>query len=552
MRRFVLPLLWFLLAACLVLALPGFLLRYNNEASNKSVLTVMDYSKFQKATYDAGQDIEKLLYNYKKQGGSAVALHETTIGDLIDSGNLFLEGSGEYLSSINNSDSKDTKKVCDLLSLKSHKEGTVLITVDTAISDFLIKRLQKRLDKSQYITSRHENKYLFYLNFNPEAVKAFNIGFSDKLVKNIASKGFEIVLMPHNPPLMGEGLIKEYEDLIKDNKVKYVIFDGEEVLGYPGKVTETAGMLKRNNVITGIIEAPSQVKYVPQEGIDEIIKSTGYLINRTYIISDRDLEILDGDELLFRYIRCVVDRNIRLIYIKPLKNPQIKKTEKIETVVDNTGKLNDYLASKGYAVNSPLKRLSSSDTPGFVRASLIIATAAAFFIYFMYLFGGRLKYVVVAQSVCVILAGIFITVFKFNPEQLASMYASIVYPSLSELILLKYIMKSREQKLLLKIVVSIGILLGINAFGAYTIVSSLSDIRYIMNTLEYRGVPVSYTVPLLLFVANYMSPNAGLLNQAYKFADYLKRKISFIDAICILVFMFAIFLYIDSLSFNEN
>ncbi|HEX9061521.1 MAG TPA: DUF5693 family protein, partial [Clostridia bacterium] len=155
MRRFVLPLLWLLLAACLLLALPGFLLRFNNEATNKSVLTVLDYSKFQKASYDAGQDIEKVLYNYKKQGGSAVVLHETTIGDLINSGTLFAEGSGKYLSNLNNRNSEDAEKISDLLSLSFHNEGTVLITIDPEISDFLIKRLQKRLDKSQYITSSY-------------------------------------------------------------------------------------------------------------------------------------------------------------------------------------------------------------------------------------------------------------------------------------------------------------------------------------------------------------------------------------------------------------
>ena len=75
-----------------------------------------------------------------------------------------------------------------------------------------------------------------------------------------------------------------------------------------------------NQLITGIIESPSQIKYVDIDGIEKIMKDTNYAINRVYSIYDSLLAKIPSDEMFNNWVRGIVDRNNRLIYIRPLMN----------------------------------------------------------------------------------------------------------------------------------------------------------------------------------------------------------------------------------------
>jgi hypothetical protein len=86
-----------------------------------------------------------------------------------------------------------------------------------------------------------------------------------------------------------------------------------------------------------------------------------------------------------------------------------------------------------------------------------------------------------------------------------------------------YLKHNREKPLLTQILLSLGIILGINGLGMYTVVTSLADIRYIMNVFIFSGVKLAFLVPLLLFLVNYVSCMVG-------FSDFKDNAIKFLFA----------------------
>jgi hypothetical protein len=98
--------------------------------------------------------------------------------------------------------------------------------------------------------------------------------------------------------------------------------------------------------------------------------------------------------------------------------------------------------------------------------------------------------------------------------------------------LLLYLQKNREKPFLRQLFAALVIILGINALGMYTIVTSLSDIRYIMNVYIFSGVKLAFILPLLLFFLNYVSCMIGFDDFKDKALKLLLDKPSYL-VLCI-------------------
>jgi hypothetical protein len=86
-------------------------------------------------------------------------------------------------------------------------------------------------------------------------------------------------------------------------------------------------------------------------------------------------------------LRGVVDRNVRFVYIEPLKNPEASYSGNIDSAIEAAADFNRLVSLKGYILNGRLERLYPGK-PGrihycFVLVSLLIASA----LYAAYLFG---------------------------------------------------------------------------------------------------------------------------------------------------------------------
>lgn len=537
--------LWIGLVASLVMSYSGAVLRITNERNNKAVIPVIDYKDFYKASNETGQDIARILERFKENGVENVAIRETTLSDLHYGGKALVTTLGEYLSRLQGDTSEESTDMREvLLDTNLKPSNAVVICSDRDTIALLDDGLKNRLGADNLIKFEFGGKAFYYIDSSLEQALDMGTGFEEDTLEELSEAGLELVLRPRNSPSPSVWQIEEYKELLKKYKIKYVIFDGSELAGYPLDMDVLFDIFKENGIITGIIEAPSQVRYVEQKGLEELIQSTDFAINRVYINPPKDMEKLTGSDLYHRWIRCVVDRSIRFVYIQPLANPRLDAQRNIEETYDAVHSLNNFLSSKGYALNKDLAVLSDKMPSKLHEASTLLSVLLVLVLYLGYFFGQRKIYIAVFTVLAVIGGGAAVTVLGFNLQQLIAVAAAVMYPSLAGILILKYLKESGEKPFLKNITALLVIMLGVSLTGAYTVITTLSDIRYTMNTEVYKGVVLSFFIPLGLFALSYFACFECLEGLGGRLMGFLNRRVSYLHALIIFAGIFAIVLYL--------
>ena len=337
----------------------------------------------------------------------------------------------------------------------------------------------------------------------------------------------------------------EYDQVVADYGVKYVIFAGNDLYGAADDVDWITDLIERNGLSIGIIEASTQLQYLKQAGLDEVMKATDYPINRVYSTSNDEF-VNTIDERYYRWVRGVIDRGIRIMYVVPFKDSKVTFAKNLNDTVAMVDKFHGTITTKGFTVDQPLNNLSST-VPGPLHRLLVsLSLFLAGTIYLLYLFRPRLKpvwsagWLLVGTIGCI---GVNL-VLSADFSKLYALAAAILYPTLSSLVLLMYLKKNREKPYLQQLLVSLAIILGINALGMYTVVTSLADIRYIMNVYIFSGVKLAFLAPLLLFMVNYVSCIVGFNNFKDNTMQFLFTKPNYLVLLLLLVFGAAGYYYV--------
>lgn len=373
-----------------------------------------------------------------------------------------------------------------------------------------------------------------------ESIQGFDINVLNKL----KSMGFEIILRPDIYEKYNSDYLNKFEKVVKDFNIKYLIFNGSESSGQPDSINVFQGIINKYKLITGIIENTSQTGYVRQAGLDRLIINTCYAVNRVYIIPDNDLESISSGEVFYRWLRCAVDRNIRFIYIRPLRNTGLTYSGNLNNTIKTVGEFDNFISKSSFTINNRLNILSSKMPPNFHYYAVSLSLLFALMLYIFFLFGPKVRTILliaVIGAAAVIISNI---IFGENMAGWWATIAAILYPSFSSLLLLLYLKKNAGSSFPIQIISSMVILLGINCIGMYTVVTTLADIRYTMGMQTYMGVTVSFILPVIFFAVNYFGCFVGFEKTKEFFAKLMNFRINTQGALLILFFCIVFYVYI--------
>lgn len=503
---------WAALALMLLLMSPGFILRFTNENNNKSVITAADYNEFLKASQKAHISFDELMGEFKQNGVKILAVKEVTLEELIFNGKIFVSTVGEYLSTAQAFTPEQAEKTREIRnSIGMEPAGHLIISRDKETTGFLRERLGRRFDKSQLEMFETDGQAFFHVKAELDWQLKEGLGFDEQVLVKIKDKGFDIILRPKDSYGDNTEFIDEYTEIIKKFNVKYLIFDGVSVPGYPDNLSVMEQVVKDNDLLFGIIESPDQIRYIEQSGINDLISNTGYSINRVYSAPESYLLRLNSEELFYQWIRGVIDRNIRIVYVNPLKVKNLSYRENINDTLYAIKIFNQFISNRGYYIDKPLQRLSSRFPSTLHYFIVSMSLVLAGILYLTYLFDSRLKLKAAVLLFVIGIAGSLALIFvmPFKPPKPLALAAAILYPTFSTLMVLRFIRHNTEKSLVVQVMSSLGLLIGINAIGMYSVVSTLSDIRFIMNVDIFKGVKISLIMPLMLFFVNYVFCFAG-------------------------------------------
>ena len=293
--------------------------------------------------------------------------------------------------------------------------------------------------------------------------------------------------------------LDECEKLIKEHSIKYIIFEGDKIIGYPNNIDDVARVINDNNVIFAVKEKLNQIGVEDKKGQKELIEKTSYSINRLYKLHEKQIANTDENDMFFKLMRGVIDRNIRFVEINQIKNPNISIEENYEKTNNAVNRLNDFINDMNYTTNKDIVKLDSAKLNiNFYFLVMIVLTITII---------RYIKELITLKWTTLLCAGITIMlIFSYledlglNVERSLALVTSILFSSLASLAVVK-LTRTDTKRMMLK---GLFKFLGINLLGGYVIVSCLSSLEYTMNLEMFRGVKIAFIVPILMYIISFI------------------------------------------------
>ncbi|MFA6622158.1 MAG: DUF5693 family protein, partial [Candidatus Caldatribacteriota bacterium] len=269
----------------------------------------------------------ELLTQFKSKGITSIAIHEDTIESLLAQGRIAFLAAKDLI---------EINLIHDL-HFFNEKQITAGQWMIVSRDYFLIKRIEDvfRQNLSNVLLQKNvfsNEDYCLLVSGNEDIIK-MGLNFSNEDIKKIQELDYNVILRPKNPAKINSEILQHKLSYIeKLENISAIIFDEEEVLGYPSErmILETSQFMQNKNMPFGIIE------FTSQKGIQNIADNIGQLSVRVHSITSEEMEKISPGIAVDRWIRAAQERNIRIFYLNPF----------LKTRTDNLIQYNlDYIES---------------------------------------------------------------------------------------------------------------------------------------------------------------------------------------------------------------
>ncbi|HOL50833.1 MAG TPA: DUF5693 family protein [Bacillota bacterium] len=288
------------------------------EKANSVVELCMDYSEIALYSRRVGINIEDCLRGLAEEGIVSVALEEDTLGSMETAGEIvIIRGSEALALGSNGSPYRDILLAVAEMEVFSPSD-TIVIPCNVDAATFLANRLTLRTcDGPSISVIRAGDATGYAVSLPVDEARKLNLGIRPSKTAQVQAAGLRVVVRFSNFPNVSEKWIDSVMTLSAVGAIPdCVIFAGTEVLGYPRFVSATVCGLDRLGTVYGDIEFQNQA------GGRQLARALDYKTVRVHSISraevDRDLSVAAMRD---RYARAVRERNIRVLYMRPMMKP---------------------------------------------------------------------------------------------------------------------------------------------------------------------------------------------------------------------------------------
>jgi hypothetical protein len=473
--------------------------RHNIETSSKTVELAMDWRDIQTLAALSKYPVDKLLTEIKALGITSIGVFEETLADANALGEIYYAGGSGIL------------RFAGLNSTLSGLTAKKLIRPDRTYILSYNPEIRKRIDRELRCALPKESvkiigEKVIEVNESEVRLKDLTLGISEIVKNYLIKKGFSIIPRISNDP--------RYDVSCKISEIagyNTVIFDGDEILGYPDKLNLLYLALKSNNLKYGLVEI------VKQDGDKRLKHLMGDSIVRVHSIPRDELLKINKDEALIRFARAAKERDIRLIYIRPFLPPRITE----DPVKYNLAYLSDIgqmIKKSGFNLG-PASAIKTFNPEGW-QILLLGAGVVVISLLLLDAFVTLPWYLLLSA---LILSPFVMIVFgssdrSYLLEKGLALLAAIVTPAYA------VISQYRDNRSILPsgnvIFNSIFKMMNVIAecaIGIFLIIGLLASSKFMLGAEEFIGVKLSLIIPILI-VAAYFIPRSkdkilGLLNQ---------------------------------------
>lgn len=295
-----------LLAALVILAL-----RWTVELGYHHVSIVLDGPDWEATAAREGRDPNAILRAAAARGATAVAVYEWTLKRLAEQGRVAYASSEEIQSqAVAGAIAPAFRRILAGGELRPRAVYVAagpetLGWLESALRDFLGPQRIRRVAGLLEVTGLRDD------------IEQIGLGYLPQDLRRMQSLGLVPVLRLRNyAGLTEDGLHRKVARLVQLGGGYTVVFELTEVLGYDRLVRETGNAFKTAGFSYGRIEVFSERRR--QRGDPQLAAQMRPHVIRLFSLTPEELQVLRPGEARDKFVRSARERNIRLLYVRPL------------------------------------------------------------------------------------------------------------------------------------------------------------------------------------------------------------------------------------------
>ena len=544
-----------LLALAVAVSAAVIAVRWRAEADNKSYDIVLDYNELELLAEQSEHDVAWWLAQFRDMGITQVGLTEESLITLMENSPLAVTAAmmDEVIQDSDWAESYPAAFVQDIQRYGYDRFDVLVQVSGREAAGFVVDAVERRFhSRDVVLLDQGEEAYIllngtvndtlysaaasYYTTMNKGFVERreiqssklmyISLGLMPEKVETIQSLGMSIVPRTlcyngRNDARYAQAVLEGYEKygITPD----YIIAGGEAVVGYDEQEDAFAlDYIQSNNITVGLIETNVQRENIMQSGVEDIARATDYNMVRVFSVWDY-IQFRYGyygyqgaEEIENTLYRAIVERNIRIIYFKPIKQQDNRFAYVTDPQIyrDMFESLDQRLAAHSI-VRGRASVLENVQVPPL--AMLVLGLGAGI--------GGALLpatclpvkrrwTLLLAGAACVCVAGAWYAAPN-SFRLLASFASAVVFACLAAAFFLMAAKRTGQRlspdagllKILPRSIAILAIAVAISLAGAMMTAAPLSSTNFMLELGIFRGVKAAQLLPLaffcLLFVSYY-------------------------------------------------
>ena len=518
------PILVLCIAVAFCAALYLMQIRVGIEKRNDTVEQTLDYQAILMMAQREGYSSEKLLRQFKDAGVTTLIVYDTTL-ERLDREKRVSAMPGDVLQ-------KSAAGV--------HRGDFDTILVSPALDPDAVY-----VTRGQDEEAWNEVKEDLFLRYGTERVKQFSqtpeilevkgdsrlllepdyraktpmmqapLGLSVKELREVKEKGFYIAVRPQNYlPYTQKGVDSLFARIDKAGvQVTTYIPCGTDVIGFPADIEYMGRKLRERNIRLGLLEHVTQLQFAKFAGLDALLRSVDNNAVRVLNIDAQENSKLMMPDALRRWALADEERNIRVNYVRLFLKPQ-----------------------KPGGTDA-----SANGNPGFAgsydpdRKALLLVALGAWSALALYM-GMILPSCKGTKQYLLVIAGMLITAYSLfmgrglSIRQGLAFLSAVLYPVLSiSVILTLWENIKTDTKSTAGVIFTalwqLALAIALSLIGATLNGSIMGDLRFLLEADIYRGVKLTFIMPVLLTLLLFLRQYSIFQETGRKAADLFAQLV---------------------------
>jgi hypothetical protein len=359
-----------LLALALLAALYVGIVRERKELASRHVEIAMDYQDFAALVQSYGYDQEQFLVALRRAGLTSLAVSEE-LGGSVNSGSQAVLFPGQQLIAQARLGPLPEPVLATLAARRLlSPDELYLIVFDPAAVGRYREALTEHLGSHAVRVLHGAHPTILAVRSQIDYFDNLGLGLPEAPLALARKLRLFLVPRVQNDERFGAPQIDRiFASFKRHERPSTVVFFGQrnEVLGFPDHLDDTADAFVRTGLNFGSIETydKSQV----QKGNDGLAEKAIERTTRVEAIAKTELDKLDFDTVVARYLLGVRERNVRVVYLRPFLHEQDGMSLE-KTNIELVRQIRDGLLARGFRLGR------ATPVPGFRLNPLVVLLVA--------------------------------------------------------------------------------------------------------------------------------------------------------------------------------